>query len=116
MAGAPLVVLANRHAFLFNLGMCSWLRVADDTFPASNFVSTWPDSAASAENGELALLQAGVARAAGPSFLWNRSVCLSVLQGYDLVLKHDLHFFLVSLYLEEIRLSLSIIFSPSATN
>ncbi|KAG0575691.1 hypothetical protein M758_5G025400 [Ceratodon purpureus] len=71
-AGAPLVVLANRHAFIFNLGMCCWLRVADDTFPASNFVSTWPDSAVSADNGELALLQAGVARAAGPSFLWNR--------------------------------------------
>ena len=74
-AGAPLVVLANRHAFIFNLGMCCWLRVADDTFPASNFVSTWPDSAVSADKGELALLQAGVARAAGPSFLWNRLVC-----------------------------------------
>lgn len=75
-SGAPLVVLANRHAFLFNMGMCCWLRVADDTFPGSNFVSTWPDSAASAENGELALLQAGVAGAAGPSFLWNRLVYL----------------------------------------
>lgn len=73
-AGAPLVVLANRHAFLFNSGMCCWFRVADDTFPASNFVSTWPDNGATAENGELALLQGGVARAAGPSFLWNRSV------------------------------------------
>nr|XP_024398569.1 protein HIRA-like isoform X2 [Physcomitrium patens] len=67
-AGAPLIVLVNRHAFIFNIGMCCWLRVADDSFPASNFVSTWPD----ADNGELANLQAGVARAAGPSFLWNR--------------------------------------------
>lgn len=69
-AGAPLIVLVNRHAFIFNIGMCCWLRVADDSFPASNFVSTWPD----ADNGELANLQAGVARAAGPSFLWNRLV------------------------------------------
>nr|PNR26189.1 hypothetical protein PHYPA_030763 [Physcomitrium patens] len=67
-AGAPLVVLANRHAFIFNSSMCCWLRVADDTFPASNFVSAWPD----ADDGELANLQAGVAVAAGPSFLWNR--------------------------------------------
>jgi protein HIRA/HIR1 len=71
-SGAPLIVLANRHAFVFHLTMCCWLRIADDSFPASHFVTTWPETANSANNGELASLQAGVARAAGPSFLWNR--------------------------------------------
>lgn len=88
-AGAPLVVLANRHAFIFNSSMCCWLRVADDTFPASNFVSAWPD----ADDGELANLQAGVAVAAGPSFLWNRLVYsnLNFILGLFLKLKHSLH-------------------------
>ncbi|KAH8971705.1 hypothetical protein BDL97_02G157900 [Sphagnum fallax] len=72
-AGAPLVVLANQHAFLFHLNMHCWLRVADDGFPASNFVTTWPEVSAPAETGELALLQAGVTGAAGKNFIWNRS-------------------------------------------
>jgi protein HIRA/HIR1 len=71
-AGAPLVVLANQHAFLFHLNMHCWLRVADDGFPASNFVTTWPEVSAPAETGELALLQAGVTGAAGQNFIWNR--------------------------------------------
>ncbi|KAH9573919.1 hypothetical protein CY35_01G027300 [Sphagnum magellanicum] len=73
-AGVPLVVLANQHAFLFHLNMRCWQRVADETFPASNFVTTWPDmSTPAAEAGELASIQAGVTSAAGQTFIWNRS-------------------------------------------
>jgi protein HIRA/HIR1 len=73
-AGVPLVVLANQHAFLFHLNMRCWQRVADDTFPASNFVTTWPDMSTAAEAGELASIQAGVTSAAGQTFIWNRLV------------------------------------------
>lgn len=54
-SGAPLVVLATRHAFLFDMNVKCWLRVADDCFPASNFSSSW--SLGSIQSGELAALQ-----------------------------------------------------------
>lgn len=54
-SGSPLVVLATRHAFLFDMSFKCWLRVADDCFPASNFASSW--SLGSIHGGELADLQ-----------------------------------------------------------
>ncbi|CAL5200651.1 unnamed protein product [Lathyrus oleraceus] len=54
-SGSPLVVLATRHAFLFDMSVKCWLRVADDCFPASNFASSW--SLGSIQSGELAALQ-----------------------------------------------------------
>ncbi|CAI8592891.1 unnamed protein product [Vicia faba] len=54
-SGSPLVVLATRHAFLFDTSVKCWLRVADDCFPASNFSSSW--SLGSIQSGELAALQ-----------------------------------------------------------
>ncbi|XP_020238130.1 protein HIRA isoform X2 [Cajanus cajan] len=54
-SGSPLVVLATRHAFLFDMNVKCWLRVADDCFPASNFSSSW--SLGSIQSGELAALQ-----------------------------------------------------------
>ncbi|KAL2590207.1 Protein HIRA [Glycine soja] len=54
-SGSPLVVLATRHAFLFDMNVKCWLRVADDFFPASNFSSSW--SLGSIQSGELAALQ-----------------------------------------------------------
>ncbi|KAJ1390242.1 WD40/YVTN repeat-like-containing domain superfamily [Sesbania bispinosa] len=53
--GSPLVVLATRHAFLFDMSLKCWLRVADDCFPASNFASSL--SLGSIQSGELAALQ-----------------------------------------------------------
>ncbi|XP_024539552.1 protein HIRA isoform X1 [Selaginella moellendorffii] len=69
-AGAPLVVLANGHAFLFHTKMRSWLRIADDFFPSSSFVSTWPPSG----DGELAGLQKGAATLGKTNFSWNRTL------------------------------------------
>ncbi|XP_039041365.1 protein HIRA-like isoform X2 [Hibiscus syriacus] len=57
-SGYPLVVLATRHAFLFDMSLMCWLRVADDCFPASNFCSSL--SLGSVRTGELAALQVDV--------------------------------------------------------
>ncbi|XP_065866004.1 protein HIRA isoform X1 [Euphorbia lathyris] len=57
-SGSPLVVLATRHAFLFDVNLKCWLRVADDCFPASNFASSW--NLGSFQSGELAALQVDV--------------------------------------------------------
>ncbi|XAR59674.1 hypothetical protein NMG60_11015595 [Bertholletia excelsa] len=57
-SGFPLVVLATRHAFLFDMNLMCWLRVADDCFPASNFASSW--NLGSTQGGELAALQVDV--------------------------------------------------------
>ncbi|KAJ7568686.1 hypothetical protein O6H91_01G044100 [Diphasiastrum complanatum] len=67
-AGSPIIVLANHHAFLFQLNMRCWLRVADDMFPASEFSST-----VSEEEGELASLQAAAAVGSGRNFMRSRS-------------------------------------------
>jgi protein HIRA/HIR1 len=57
-SGSPLVVLATRHAFLFDMSLMCWLRVADDCFPASNFAGSW--NLGSIQSGELAALQVDV--------------------------------------------------------
>ncbi|KAM7496911.1 hypothetical protein LguiA_021325 [Lonicera macranthoides] len=57
-SGFPLVVLAARHAFLYDMSLMCWLRVADECFPASNFSSSW--NLGSIHSGELAGLQVDV--------------------------------------------------------
>eukprot|EP00850_Spirogloea_muscicola_P023746 SM000385S14624 [mRNA] locus=s385:59758:64250:- [translate_table: standard] len=80
-SGSPIVVLLNRHAFLFHMAMGVWLRVADDAFPASDFVSSWGGGDGAEGGGELASLQAGVANeirakghvfGANPTYLLDR--------------------------------------------
>lgn len=56
--GSPLVILATRHAFLFDLNLLCWLRVADDCFPASNFASSL--NLGSSQSAELAALQVDI--------------------------------------------------------
>ncbi|KAK3443807.1 protein HIRA isoform X1 [Eucalyptus grandis] len=68
--GSPLVVLATRHAFLFDMSLMCWLRVADDCFPASNFASSW--SLGSIQNGELASLQVDVRKYMARKPGWSR--------------------------------------------
>ncbi|KAA8544230.1 hypothetical protein F0562_022242 [Nyssa sinensis] len=72
-SGFPLVVLATRHAFLFDMSLMCWLRVADDCFPASNFASSW--NLGSIQSGELAALQVDVRKflARKP---WLEQVCM----------------------------------------
>ncbi|GMI92251.1 homolog of histone chaperone HIRA [Hibiscus trionum] len=69
-SGYPLVVLANRHAFLFDMSLMCWLRVADDCFPASNFASSW--SLGSIQTGELAALQVDVRKYLARKPGWSR--------------------------------------------
>ncbi|KAG2328023.1 hypothetical protein Bca4012_037061 [Brassica carinata] len=69
-SGSPLVVLATRHAFLFDTGLMCWLRVADDCFPSSNFSSSW--NLGSAPCGELAGLQVDVRKYMARKPGWNR--------------------------------------------
>lgn len=69
-AGSPLVVLATRHAFLFDTNLMCWLRVADDCFPASNFVSSW--NFGSIQSGELATLQVDVRKYLARKPGWSR--------------------------------------------
>ncbi|KAK7312643.1 hypothetical protein VNO77_36658 [Canavalia gladiata] len=69
-SGSPLVVLATRHAFLFDMSLKCWLRVADDCFPASNFASSW--SLGSIQSGELAALQVDVRKYLARKPGWTR--------------------------------------------
>ncbi|KAK4760566.1 hypothetical protein SAY87_005459 [Trapa incisa] len=69
-SGSPLVILATRHAFLFDMGLMCWLRVADDCFPASNFASSW--NLGSVQNGELASLQVDVRKYMARKPGWSR--------------------------------------------
>eukprot|EP00898_Chlorokybus_atmophyticus_P000368 jgi/Chlat1/1331/Chrsp118S01752 len=39
-AGIPMAVLSNRHAFAWHADMACWLRVADDSFAASDYASS----------------------------------------------------------------------------
>ncbi|GKU93865.1 hypothetical protein SLEP1_g7424 [Rubroshorea leprosula] len=68
--GSPLVVLATRHAFFFDMNLMCWLRVADDCFPASNFSSSW--NLGSIYTGELAALQIDVRRFLARKPGWGR--------------------------------------------
>ncbi|KAJ6386175.1 hypothetical protein OIU77_029191 [Salix suchowensis] len=69
-SGSPLVVLATRHAFLFDMSLMCWLRVADDCFPASNFASSW--NLSSIQSGELAALQVDVRKYLARKPTWCR--------------------------------------------
>lgn len=69
-SGSPLVVLATRHAFLFDMSLMCWLRVADDCFPASNFASSW--NLGSVQSGELAALQVDVRKYVARKPGWSR--------------------------------------------
>ncbi|KAL2899482.1 Protein HIRA [Bienertia sinuspersici] len=69
-SGSPLVVLATRHAFLFDMSLKCWLRVADDCFPASNFASSW--NLGSSQSGELAALQVDVRKFLARKPGWSR--------------------------------------------
>ncbi|KAE8037459.1 hypothetical protein FH972_010046 [Carpinus fangiana] len=69
-SGSPLVVLATRHAFLFDMSLMCWLRVADDCFPASNFASSW--NLGSVQSGELAALQVDVRKYMARKPGWSR--------------------------------------------
>lgn len=42
--GEPILVLSDGHAFVYSRDFCSWLRVADDSSPNSDFVRTIPSS------------------------------------------------------------------------
>ncbi|KAF9595055.1 hypothetical protein IFM89_036514 [Coptis chinensis] len=69
-SGSPLVVLATRHAFLFDMSLKCWLRIADDCFPASNFASSW--NLGSIRGGELAALQVDVGKYLARKPSWSR--------------------------------------------
>ncbi|KAJ4828046.1 hypothetical protein Tsubulata_028118 [Turnera subulata] len=69
-SGSPLIVLATRHAFLFDMSLKCWLRVADDCFPASNFASSW--NLGSIQSGELAALQVDVRKYLARKPGWSR--------------------------------------------
>ncbi|EPS73840.1 hypothetical protein M569_00903 [Genlisea aurea] len=69
-SGSPLLVLATRHAYLFDMDLMCWLRVADDCFPASNFASSWGLS--SAHGGELAHLQVDIRKYLARKPGWSR--------------------------------------------
>lgn len=71
-SGSPLVVLATRHAFLFDTSMMCWLRIADDCFPGSNFASSW--NLGSVQSGELAALQVDVGKFLTRKPSWSRFV------------------------------------------
>ncbi|XP_052203164.1 protein HIRA isoform X2 [Diospyros lotus] len=69
-SGFPLVVLATRHAFLFDMNLMCWLRVADDSFPGSNFSSSW--NLGSNQSSELAALQVDVRKFLARKPGWSR--------------------------------------------
>ncbi|CAH9093799.1 unnamed protein product [Cuscuta epithymum] len=69
-SGSPLAVLATRHAYLFDMSLMCWLRVADDCFPASNFASSW--NLGSFHGGELAALQVDVRKFLARKPGWSR--------------------------------------------
>lgn len=75
-SGFPLVVLATRHAFLFDMSLMCWLRVADDCFPASNFASSW--NLGSIQGGEVAALQVDVRKFLARKPGWSRFVCIVI--------------------------------------
>ncbi|CAA2942923.1 HIRA isoform X2 [Olea europaea subsp. europaea] len=69
-SGFPLVVLATHHAYLFDMSLKCWLRVADNHISASNFSSSWNFS--SAHGGELADLQIDVRKYLARKPGWSR--------------------------------------------
>ncbi|XP_009414557.2 protein HIRA [Musa acuminata AAA Group] len=69
-SGSPLVVLATRHAFLFDMSLMCWLRIADDCFPASNFSSSF--NLSHIQSGELGKLQVDVSKFMARKPSWTR--------------------------------------------
>lgn len=69
-SGSPLVTLATRHAFMFDMSLMCWLRVADDCFPASNFASSF--NLGFPQNGELAALQVDLRKFLARKPGWSR--------------------------------------------
>ncbi|OAY81947.1 Protein HIRA [Ananas comosus] len=70
LSGSPLVVLATRHAFLFDMSLKCWLRIADDCFPGSNYASSF--SLSSTQSGELGKLQVDVGKFMARKPSWSR--------------------------------------------
>lgn len=66
--GSPLVVLASRHAFLYDMSLKCWLRIADDGFPASNFASSF----SSTQGGELGKLHIDIGKFMARKPIWGR--------------------------------------------
>lgn len=85
--GSPLVVLATRHAFLFDMSLKCWLRVADDCFPASNFSSSW--SSGLFRSGELAALQVDVGKYLARKPSWSRYVQFKSTQSFEYTIPKD---------------------------
>ncbi|CAO2824764.1 unnamed protein product [Amaranthus hypochondriacus] len=69
-SGSPLVVLATRHAFLYDMSLKCWLRVADDCFLTSNFASSL--NMGSSQCGELSTLQVDVRKFLARKPVWSR--------------------------------------------
>jgi protein HIRA/HIR1 len=73
--GAPVAHFADGHAFVFHSRLKSWARVADHSFPRSEFTTRLrlpPGAGGGGHGGELHALQVAAARAAvgvGPSAL-----------------------------------------------
>lgn len=78
-SGFPLVVLGTRHAFLFDMSLMCWLRVADDCFPTSNFSSSW--NLGLVHSGELAGLQVDVRKFLARKPGWSRYVIFEITLG-----------------------------------
>lgn len=68
--GSPLIILADRNAFLYDMSLMCWLRIVDDSFPASSFASTW--NLGSVHSGELASLQVDVGKYLTRKQSWSR--------------------------------------------
>lgn len=57
--GEPILMLSDGHSFVYSRDLCSWVRVADDTLPNSEFRRTVKESD---KVGLLRLLQSGSGR------------------------------------------------------
>uniref|UniRef100_A0ACD5XVR1 Uncharacterized protein n=1 Tax=Avena sativa TaxID=4498 RepID=A0ACD5XVR1_AVESA len=66
--GSPLVLLATRHAFLYDMSMKCWLRIADDCFPGSNYSTSF----SSTQGGELGKLQIDIGKFMARKPIWTR--------------------------------------------
>ncbi|KAF9598058.1 hypothetical protein IFM89_024045 [Coptis chinensis] len=68
--GSPLIILADRHAFIYDMSLMCWLRIADSCFPASSFASSW--NLGSVRSCELASLQVDVGKYLARKPNWSR--------------------------------------------
>ncbi|KAL6656508.1 hypothetical protein ACP70R_007334 [Stipagrostis hirtigluma subsp. patula] len=66
--GSPLVVLGSRQSFLYDMSLKCWLRIVDDSFPASNFASSF----SSPQGGELGKLQIDIGKYMARKPIWSR--------------------------------------------